>query len=167
MKKIKANLLSILVLIILLLVSVMLLSACGGENGGETTPPEPNLRTLLVTQYDVAESQEWSFEQFVEHADSEISYTLVEMPISALIVYIPYVYTRILNMDTNKVSHERVHMGALQRVENPESPISLNSRGRIGRPSAVTTINELVIVYYRPHPNHGTITFHVIHNLPN
>ncbi|MCL2370689.1 MAG: hypothetical protein FWC80_05640 [Firmicutes bacterium] len=167
--KSKIKLLSVFVLIMSLLMSVVLLSACGGENGGETTPSEPNLRTLLVTQYDVAyaESEEWTFAQFIAHADSEMPYTLVELPTSVLSVDMPYVYIRTLNMDANEVSHERVPREVLQRVENPNSVVSMNSRGTVGRASSVTTINELLVLYHRWYPNHGTITFRIIHNLPN
>ena len=165
--KSKIKLLSIFVLIVSLLMSVVLLSACGGENGGET--PEPNLRTLLVTQYDVAyaESEEWTFAQFIAHADSEMPYTLVELPISVLSVDMPYVYIRTLNMDTSEIEHERVHRELLRRVFNQDSVISMNSRGTVGRASSVTTINELLVLYHWLYPNHGTITFRVIHNLPS
>ena len=144
--------------IALLTISVMFVFvAC--DNSGEV---EPNLKYLIVTQQDVAYSEGWSFAQFISHSNSDRGYTVVTMAATQLAVDLPRLYIRTLDLDAQEVTHTPLSIETMRRKNNPDSVISMNSRGTVGRASSVNAIDEVIELYHILYAHYGTISFRIV-----
>ena len=153
-------------MLVMFVVPMVFLTGCGGNGGNNTT--EPDLRHLLVTEYEKAESENWTLDQFVYHANSERTPHLIELGVGVFRVQMPRVYHRVINVDTGNVTHAFIDYNRLTReTENPNPFLSLTSSGFFGVNDLapefdVVEIISAVNMQGNPITEAGTISFRVV-----
>ena len=152
-------------MLVMFVVPMVFLVGCGG-NGGNTTT-EPNLRHLLVTQYEKAESENWTLDQFFYHADSERTPHFIDLGVGRFRTKIPSIYHRVINIDTGNVTHEFIDYNRLRRETPYYSNLSFTHSGFFGVGDTTPDFDVIEDIYARARNGNriieaGTISFRVV-----
>ena len=108
------------------LISGFLLVACTDNS----EPPEPNIKQILVSQAEVDKSVNWTFEQFVEHANSERKYSeIVRFEAANNYRQQLTIFIRNLNLDTGTMHHELVPTNRVVVQYEEDTIVRMNQNG--------------------------------------
>jgi len=129
------------------IVMVLSVTLIGCFSGGTTEGPELlGTKAIIVTQNERQESEGWSFEQFLKHAETERQYSeMLEFSSNLSYLHMPLIFTRVLDLDNQVVSHSQIALSQLSISGNEDMLIETHT-GRILPRSGSMLVDEILTI---------------------